>query len=152
MLKNLNPHLNADILFALRAMGHGDSLVITDTNFPSESVAKLTSHGRLLRIDGCTAAEATQAILSVLPLDTFIDAAAAAIRMEVVGDALEIPLVQQEVQEQINTAEQTSWPMGSIDRFAFYEQAKQAYCVITTGERRFYGCFIFTKGVVAPDQ
>jgi L-fucose mutarotase len=59
--------------------------------------------------------------------------------------------VQAEVQKEIDAAEGKSWPMGSVERFAFYERAKTAYCVIRTGERRFYGCFIFKKGVIAPD-
>jgi len=148
MLKNIDPLLNADVLYALRAMGHGDTLVICDTNFPADSVARETVLGDLLRIDGVSAARAVQAILSVIPLDTFVDDSAR--RMEIVGSPGEIPAVQQEVQAEIDKAEGKSWPMTSIERMAFYEHAKNAYCVITTGERRFYGCFIFRKGVIAP--
>ncbi len=149
MLKGLNPLLNADILYALRAMGHGDDLIIADTNFPSDSVARQTQLGKLLRIDNTTAAEAVGAVLSVMPLDTFVDDSAA--RMEIVGAPEEVPPVQQEVQGAIDAAEGKSWPMLPIERFAFYERAKQAYCVIQTGERRFYGCFAFRKGVIPPD-
>ena len=149
MLKGISPLLNADVLYALRAMGHGDHLVIADTNFPSDSIARQTCFGRLLRIDNVTAGEAVKAILSVMPLDTFVDDAAA--RMEIVGAPDEIPSVQDEVQKAIDSAEGKSWPMASIERYAFYERAKEAYCVIQTGERRFYGCFSFTKGVIAPD-
>jgi L-fucose mutarotase len=149
MLKGINPLLNADVLQALAAMGHGDDLVIVDTNFPADSVARQTRLGRLLRVDNTTSAEAAAAILSVYPLDTFVDDAAA--RMEVVGKPKEIPLVQKEVQKAIDKAEGKPWPMISIERYAFYERAKQAYCVIRTGERRFYGCFAFRKGVVPPD-
>jgi len=59
--------------------------------------------------------------------------------------------VQFEVQKEIDAAEGRSLSMGSVERFTFYERAKNAYCVIQTGERRFYGCFIFKKGVIAPD-
>ncbi|MCT7378484.1 RbsD/FucU family protein [Chelativorans salis] len=149
MLKGINPLLNADVLFALRAMGHGDDLIIADTNFPSDSVARQTRLGRLLRIDA-TAAEVAAAILSVYPLDTFVDDAAA--RMEIVGQPDEIPPVQAEVQKVVDKAEGRSWPMIGVERYAFYERAKQAYCVIQTGERRFYGCFAFRKGVIPPDQ
>ena len=149
MLKNINPLLNADVLFALRAMGHGDRLVLCDTNFPAASVAKQTVLGGLLRIDGATTAEATRAILSLMPLDTFIPDAA--MRMEIVGNPTEVPPVQQEVQAEIDRAEGKSWPLVPIERFAFYEVAKKAYCVIQTGERRFYGCFVLTKGVIPPD-
>ncbi|MGF1631222.1 MAG: RbsD/FucU family protein [Kiloniellaceae bacterium] len=148
MLKGISPLLNADVLCALRAMGHGDDLIIADTNFPSDSVARQTRLGRLLRIDNVGAAAATAAVLSVMPLDSFVDDAAA--RMEIVGAPGEVPPVQQEVQQAIDAAEGRSWPMMSIERYAFYERAKQAYCVIQTGERRFYGCFAFRKGVIAP--
>ncbi|TKB21346.1 MAG: ribose ABC transporter [Mesorhizobium sp.] len=148
MLKGINPLLNADVLQALRAMGHGDDLIIADTNFPSDSVAKQTVLGKLLRIDA-PAAEVAKAVLSLYPLDSFVDAAAA--RMEIVGKPNEIPLVQQEVQKEIDAAEGKSWPMISIERYAFYERSKKAYCVIQTGERRFYGCFAFRKGVIPPD-
>jgi L-fucose mutarotase len=150
MLKGIDPRLNADVLYALRAMGHGDYLIISDTNFPSDSVARETKIRRLLRMENLTCAEAAEAILSVMPLDTFIDDAA--MRMEIVGKPKEIPPVQKEVQKVIDKAEGKSWPLVPIERFAFYEKAKKAYCVIQTGERRFYGCFVFTKGVIPPDS
>ena len=148
MLKSLDPLLNADVLYALRSMGHGDELIICDTNFPADSVAKETVLGQLLRIDA-SAARVAKAVLSVMPLDSFVDKPAG--RMEIVGKPNEIPPVQAEVQVEIDKAEGKSWPMGSIERFAFYDMAKKAYCVIQTGERRFYGCFVFKKGVIPPD-
>lgn len=149
MLKNVDPLLNADVLYALRAMGHGDALILCDANFPADSVARETVLGRLLRIDGVDAPRAAQAILSVFPLDTFVEHAA--LRMEVVDQPDEIPAVQAEVQREIDRAEGRSSPMGSIERFAFYERARRSYCVIATAERRFYGCFVFQKGVIPPD-
>jgi L-fucose mutarotase len=148
MLKGINPLLNADVLQALRAMGHGDDLIIADTNFPADSTARQTVLGRLLRIDA-PAADVARAVLSLYPLDSFVDDAAA--RMEIVGKPDEIPAVQKEVQSEIDAAEGKPWPMISVERYAFYERAKKAYCVIQTGERRFYGCFAFRKGVVPPD-
>jgi L-fucose mutarotase len=150
LLKSIDPLLNADVLYALRAMGHGDEVVLCDTNFPADSVARQTVLGRLLRIDNVTAARAARAVLSVMPLDGFVEAPA--LRMEIVGRPDEIPDVQREVQAEIDAAEGRAWPMGSIERFAFYERAKKAYAVIATGERRFYGCFLLKKGVIAPDQ
>jgi L-fucose mutarotase len=150
MLKNIDPLLNADVLYALQAMGHGDRLVVCDTNFPADSIARQTALGRLLRIDNVSAARAVAAVLSVLPLDTFIEDAA--IRMEIVGDPKAVPPVQQEVQAEIDRAEGKSWPLVGVERHAFYEKAKTSYCVIATGERRFYGCFLFSKGVIPPDD
>jgi L-fucose mutarotase len=149
MLKNIDPALNADVLHALRSMGHGDTLVVTDTNFPSDSIARQTRLGKLLSIDNVSAARAVRAILSVLPLDTPLQPSAG--RMEVMGSPNEIPPVQQEVQAEIDRAEGKPAPLYGIERFAFYEEAKKAYCVITTGETRFYGCFLFTKGVIPPE-
>lgn len=149
MLKGIDPRLNADVLHALCAMGHGDHLIIADMNFPSDSIARQTRLGRLLRIDNVTAAEAAAAILSLMPLDTFIDDAAQ--RMEVVGAPDDRPAVQKEVQQSIDASQGKNWPMTSIERYAFYEHAKKAYCIIRTGERRFYGCFSFTKGVIPPE-
>jgi L-fucose mutarotase len=149
MLKGIDHRLNAEVLGCLRAMGHGDVLIVADTNFPSDSVARATVTGTLLRMENLTAAEAVNAILSVLPLDTFVEDFAG--RMEITGDPATVPPVQQEVQAEIDRAEGRPRPMVSIERFAFYDMARQAYAVIQTGERRFYGCFMFRKGVIPPD-
>ncbi len=149
MLRNFDNRLNADVIRCLRAMGHGDDLVICDTNFPADSVARHTVTGELLRMDNLTAAEAIDAILSVFPLDSFVDKPAS--RMEIMGKPAEVPPVQAEVQAVIDRREGKSWPMGSTERFAFYEKAKDSYAVIVTGETRFYGCFILKKGVIPPE-
>jgi len=149
MLKGIDPRLNADVLFALRAMGHGDTLIIADTNFPADAISRETVLGELLRMENLTAAEAVGAILSVLPLDTFVDDFAA--RMAVVDDPDSVPDVQREVQATIDAAEGAPRPMVAVDRFAFYDLARDSYAVIQTGERRFYGCFMLRKGVVGPD-
>ena len=148
MLKGIDPLLNADVLAALRAMGHGDDLILSDTNFPADAIARETTFGRLLRIDADVATVA-RAVLSLYPLDTFVDDAAG--RMEVVGNPAEIHPVMEEVQAEIDAAEGRSWPLIGIERYAFYERAKSAYAVIQTGERRFYGCFALRKGVIGPD-
>ena len=149
MLKGIDNRLNAEVLYALRAMGHGDAIVISDTNFPSDSVARATVLGDLLRMDNLSAAEAVEAILSVMPLDTFVDDFAG--RMEMVDDPATVPPVQAEVQAAIDAAEGTPRPMIGIERFDFYDRARESYAVIQTGERRFYGCFILRKGVIPPE-
>ena len=150
MLKGIDPRLNADVLYALRAMGHGDALIIADTNFPADSVSRATVYGDLLRMENLTSAEAVAAVLSVYPLDTFVDDFAG--RMEVVGEPDTVPEVQQEVQQAIDAAEGSHRPMIGIERFAFYDLARESYAVIQTGERRFYGCFMLRKGVIPPDD
>ncbi len=150
MLKGIDNRLNADVLYVLRSMGHGDALVIADTNFPSDQVSRATVYGDLLRMENLTAAEAVNAVLSVLPLDTFVDDFAA--RMEMVGEPETVPPVQAEVQTEIDAAEGRSRPMIGISRFDFYDRARDSYAVIQTGERRFYGCFILRKGVIGPEE
>ena len=148
MLKNLDPLLIPELLAVLAEMGHGDELVVCDANFPAESVARSTTHGRPVRLAGADAPAAARAILSVLPLDEFVDAPVS--RMEVSGDPQHVPRVQQEVQAAVDDAMARSVPMHPIERFAFYDASTQAYAVIATGERRLWGCFLFKKGVVPP--
>lgn len=148
MLKSIDPLLNADILYALRAMGHGDEIVVCDLNFPAESVARTTTIGRVLRIDGVPCPRTVEAILSVLPIDSFVPDPI--LRMEVVDSPFEVPDVQAEVQGVVDKAEGRSLEMAGIERFAFYERAKKAFAVVQAGERRFYGCFIIKKGVIPP--
>ena len=149
MLKGIDPRLNADVLYALRDMGHGDVVIVADTNFPAGSIARETMLGELLRMENMTAGEVVEAILSVLPLDTFVDDFAG--RMEIVDDPDVIPPVQAEVQVAIDSAEGAHRPMVGIERFRFYELARRSYAVIQSGERRFYGCFMLRKGVIPPE-
>ena len=157
VLHGIDPALNADLLYVLRAMGHGDDLVICDANFPADAVARQTTYGRLIRMDNIGSPRAIRAVLSLMPLDSFVESPAE--RMEVVGNPEELPAIQREAQEEIDAvpprharrdAGRDTWPMGSVERFAFYERAKKAYAVVATGERRFYGCFILKKGVIPP--
>ena len=142
MLKGINALLNADVLYALRAMGHGDDLIIADTNFPSDSVARETVLGELLRIDA-SAAEVVRAVLSVYPIDTFVEDAAG--RMEVVGEPKTILPVMDEVQAEVS-AVGGPYPMIPIERYAFYERAKEAFAVIQTGDDVFMAVLHFAKG------
>ncbi len=148
MLKGLDPRLDADVLHTLRAMGHGDMLILCDTNFPADAIARDTVRGSLLRIGNTPLAAAAEAVLTLLPLDTFVDDFAG--RMEVVGAPDDIPDVQAEVQAAIAATGEDRTMVG-IERFAFYDIARQAYAVIQTGERRFYGCIMLRKGVIGPD-
>ncbi|MBG1233320.1 RbsD/FucU family protein [Aestuariivirga litoralis] len=149
MLKTVHPLLNSDLLYALRQMGHGEDLIISDSNFPAEGIAAETTFGRVLRLDA-DAATAVKVILSQFPLDTFVDDAAC--RMEVVGKPNELLPIHNEVQKEIDAAEGGKFKLVGVERFAFYEKAKKAYAVVQTSERRFYGCFIFKMGVISPDQ
>jgi L-fucose mutarotase len=141
MLKGVNPLLSPELLYALAQMGHGDEIVLVDANFPATSTAQ-----RLVRLDGCDLPTAAEAMLSVLPLDTFVPRPVAA--MQVVGDPETVPDVQQDVLAIAQRAEGRPVQVERVERFAFYERAKRAFAVVATSEARPYGCVIFVKGVV----
>ena len=141
MLKNIDPLLSPELLMVLRSMGHGDDIAIVDGNFPAAAMAR-----RLIRLDGLTATEVTNAILSVMPLDDFVPEAAW--RMEVVGDPQAEQPIFDEFRAVIARHEGSNFRLASLERFAFYEQAKAAYAIVSTGETRLYGNIILKKGVV----
>lgn len=142
MLININPILSPDLLHALRAMGHGDEIAIVDANFPAESSGPIC-----IRADGSNASEMLTAVLSVMPLDTYVDDPA--LTMAVVGDPDTIPEAVQDFQAIINETADAPRAIQSLERFAFYERAAQAYAVVQTGESRLYGNIILKKGVIA---
>lgn len=144
MLINIDPILSPELLHALRSMGHGDKLVLADANFPSASLAK-----KLIRLDGVNIPNAAKAILSVLPLDSFVDYPVE--RMEIDNNPDEINDVHQDLIDVLKISAGDKWKVGSIERFKFYEQAKQAYMIVSTTDARAFGCFIITKGVIKPD-
>jgi L-fucose mutarotase len=150
MLKNLDPLLSPDLLYVLAAMGHGDEVAVVDANFPADSVARRTGYGRLVTIAGATMPEAVRAILSVLPLDDFVDQPVH--RMAVGAAPDELPPVQREVQAVIDSAAGRSWPMGALERFTFYETARGAYAVVLTGERRYFANVLIKKGAIPPND
>jgi len=141
MLKGIDPILSPELLHALAAMGHGDELAVVDANFPAASVAR-----RLVRLDGIPAPRALQAILSLLPLDTFTDAPAAV--MAVVGDPAAVPPPVREFQPIVDAAAGRPVRLVALERFAFYERARAAFAVVATGDTRAYGNILVTKGVV----
>ena len=148
MLMNIDPLLTPELLYVLAAMGHGDELAICDVNFPAESVARTTDYGKVVRLAGVNAPRAARAILSVLPLDDFVESPVT--RIEVEGSPDEFPLVQKEMQAETDRAAGRSLPMTGLERFAYYEAARHTFAVVATDERRFWGCFIFKKGVIPP--
>jgi L-fucose mutarotase len=123
-------------------MGHGDTVVIADANFPATSMGQ-----RSVRLDGVCATKTLEAVLSLLPLDTFITDPAKT--MQVVGDPETVPDIVQEFQALIDTKADAPAQISTLDRFAFYEASKAAYLIIQTGETRLYGNIILTKGVIS---
>jgi L-fucose mutarotase len=150
MLKNIDPVLTPELLSVLATMGHGDDLVLADANFPAASVAAETTYGSVIELSGIDSQRAARAILSVFPLDEHVPTPA---RRMAVTENPDMPApIQLLVQNEIDRAAGGSLPMAPVERFAFYEAARQAYVVVRTGELQFYGDFIFRKGAVRPDD
>jgi len=146
MLKGISPIITADLLWVLRAMGHGDDLALVDRNFPAQSVAKSTSFGRPVVLSGVDIPTAVSAILHLYPLDTFVDTPVH--HMQVVGEPDTRVEVHDALYKECQQAHGAEVKMGSIERHAFYETAKNAFAVVQTTENRPYGCFLLKKGVV----
>lgn len=142
MLKGIPSILSPDLLKILMEMGHGDTIAIGDGNFPHASIAK---DSILVRLDGHGAAEVLDAILTLFPLDTYVDAPVNL--MEVVpGDDVETPIWDEFAQ--IVEKHQPGAKIGHMERFEFYETAKKCYAVVATGETALYANVILQKGVV----
>jgi len=144
MLKGIDPLLGPGLLSILRSMGHGDEIVVADANFPALSTG---TPNRVLRADGSDAVRLTQAIVSVLPLDDFVPAAA--FRMAVVDRPDEIPPIVRDFARVLGAAGYAG-PIEPIERHAFYARAKAAFAIVATGETRLYGNLILKKGVIRP--
>ena len=140
MLKGISPLLSPELLKVLDEMGHGDEIVLADANFPSETTGK-----RVIRADGIGAADLLRAILPLFPLDTYEDERF--LLMEVVPGDPVVPVVWDEYREILKKLEPET-PVKFMERFAYYERAKKAYCVVATGETAQYANIILKKGVV----
>ena len=146
MLKGIDPRLSAEVVHALMLMGHGDDLVICDVNHPAATIAAETTYGRLIDMAGCDIPTATRAILRLMPLDTCVPSPVS--RTQVVGKPDGVVPVFGRMQAVIDAAEGRPVQMQALERFAFYEAAKRAFCIIRTADSGPYGCFILKKGVV----
>jgi L-fucose mutarotase len=142
MLRGIHPLLSPDLLHALASMGHGDRIAVVDANFPALSHAR-----RLIVLPGTNAPSVLKAILSVMPVDDF-EAHQVSV-MQVVGNAAVIP---EAVREFIAILARYGLPPpAGLERHAFYRTTADAFVVVQTGERRFYGNILVIKGVVPPD-
>ena len=144
MLKGIDKKLTGDLLKILCDMGHGDEIVIADANFPAETYAK-----RLIRLPGLDGVTVADAILSVFPLDTYSTPAALMDLTD--GDkakGMPIPMIWGMYENILSMSSGKEVTVERMERYAFYERAKNAYAVIQTGEERQYGNLILVKGVV----
>ncbi len=145
MLKGISPLLSPELLALLCRMGHGDELVLADAHFPGD-----TMNNNVLRADGLLVPELLDAILPLYELDAYVDAPV--IMMSAVeGDSLDPSVANAYIGAIANHAP-TMAAIHYIDRFDFYERAKQAFAVVMTGETRKYGNIIIKKGVTPVSQ
>lgn len=143
MLKNIDPLLGPELIATLRQMGHGDEIAIVDANFPATSTSE-----PVIRLDGNAATRALEAILSVLPLDDFVDYAA--FSMQVVDHPEAVPDIVAEFQEIVHQSEGSQFQIQPLERFSFYERTKDAVAIVVTGEQRLYGNILLKKGIIRP--
>ena len=144
MLKGIPKILSPELLKVLAEMGHSDRLVISDGNFPAESMGK---NGIVIRMDGHGVPEILDAILQVFPLDTYVEQPVNL--MEVMaGDTVETPIWDTYKEIVGKYDERGEKAVGNIERFCFYEEAKTAYCIIATSESALYANVMLQKGVV----
>ena len=140
MLKNIPSVLSPELLKIMMEMGHGDEIVIGDGNFPAASNAK-----RLVRLDGHGVCEVLDAMLRLFPLDTYVEAPVALMAVSA-GDPT-VPVIWEDYKK-IITANEGEKNIEMVERFAFYERARNAYAIVATGETALYANIILKKGVV----
>jgi L-fucose mutarotase len=141
MLKGIDPLLTADLLRALRAMGHGDEIAIVDANFPAASLGP-----PLIELPGVGAPESLAAILTLLPVDAL--ATPAALTMALPGDAPDLPEVVADFAAIFTERGLADCEIGQLDRPAFHERARRAFAIVRTGELRPYGNILLVKGAL----
>jgi L-fucose mutarotase len=146
MLKGIDQRLSAEIVHVLMLMGHGDDLVICDVNHPAATIAAETTYGKLIDMSGCDILTATRAILTLMPLDTFVTAPVS--RMQVVGEPTKILPLFTAMQALCSQMDARPITLNPLDRFDFYASAKRAFAIIRTSDSGPYGCFILKKGVI----
>ena len=146
MLKGIPKILSPELLKVLCKMGHSDRLVITDGNFPSESMGK---DAIVIRMDGHGVPEILDAILQVFPLDTYTDKPVQLMElMDCDKDKIATPIWDTYKEIVAKYDERGDKAVGNIDRFDFYDEAKKVYCIIATGESAVYANVMLQKGVV----
>jgi L-fucose mutarotase len=141
MLKGISTVISPELIKILMEMGHGDELIIADGNFPAASVAR-----RLVRADGLGCGTLLDAILQLFPLDTYVDKPVGLMAV-VPGDPYK-PVIWKEYRDVILKHEPNFKDFELVERFAFYERAKQAYAVLASSEMALYANIILKKGVI----
>ena len=141
MLKGIPSTISPDLMYALMSMGHGDEIVLADGNFPAASNAQ-----QLIRADGLDVCTLLEAVMKFFPLDTFVEDYA--VVMAVADPTAENPPIWKDFEHLLRSAEGDWVQLTPIERFAFYERSREAYCIVATSETALYANLILKKGVV----
>lgn len=144
MLKNIPSILSPELLKVLCEMGHSDRIIISDGNFPAQSMGK---NAIVIRCDGHGVPEILDAVLTVFPLDTHIGKPVSFMAV-MEGDNVETPIWDTYKEIIAKHDSRGSDTIGEIERFEFYEQAKKVYAIIATGEKALYANVMLQKGVI----
>ena len=142
MLKGISKIISPDLIKTLCEMGHGDEIVIADGNFPSANLGK-----RIIRADGISGTKILDAVMSLIPLDTYSEFNMILMKLTPSDEGKINPTIWAEY-EKIANEHDKNVKLGGIERNAFYERAKNAYAVIATGEKQIYANIILKKGVI----
>ena len=146
MLMGIDPLLSPELLMVMRAMGHGDDILICDRNHPAATIAKHTTHGHVIYIQGANLKDLSRAVLAHFPLDNFVEAPIT--RMLVVGEPSQMVQAHHDMQAAADLAAGRIVSIRAVERFAFYAEAKSAFAVVQTTDAGPYGCFLIKKGVL----
>lgn len=147
MLKNIPNILSPELLKVLAEMGHSDRICISDGNFPGAAMAK-AKNAVFLRADGHGVPELLDAVLQVIPLDTYVEKPVTLMETMECDKDMEIPIWDTYKEIVAKHDDRGAAAVGNIDRFKFYEEAKDCYCIIQTGETAVYANVIVQKGVI----
>ena len=147
MLKNIPSILSPELLAVLDEMGHGDRICIGDGNFPAASMAAAEG-AVLVRADGHGVPALLDAILQVIPLDAYVETPAMIMEVMPHEKDLKVPIIDEYKQIVAKYDERGAKAFGSYERFEFYKQAKQCYCIVQSGETAIYANIILQKGAV----
>ena len=147
MLLNVPSILSPELLKVLSEMGHSDRICIGDGNFPGASMAK-AKNAIFLRADGHGVPELLDAILTVMPLDAYVETPALLMETMDCDKDLEIPIWDEYKSIIASHDSRGAEAVGHVERFAFYEEAKNCYCILQSGESAIYANVILQKGVI----
>ena len=146
MIKKVSPVISPELLKILAEMGHGETIVLADANYPV--MTGKVKH--VIRADGIGILELLGAVLELLPIDNFVKKAVGFMNADE-GDPY-TPAIQDRYKEILEREGVGEEKIEYLDRLTFYKKADEAYCIVATGERARYANVILKKGIFEADE